>query len=199
MKRRTSASLAIASLALATGALAQTGHWDIDPVHSNVSFSVRHMMISNVRGVFTKLKGALEGDPADVTTAKISVTIEATSIDTREPKRDDDLRGANHFDVAKFPTLTFVSKKVAHAGEGKLKITGDLTIHGVTKEVVLDVEGPTPEMKDPWGGTRVGAHATTTINRKDFGLLWNKTLEAGGVLIGDDVVISIDVELVKKA
>jgi len=190
MKHRTTL-LAIASLAFATGAFAQTSHWDIDPVHSVVSFSVRHMMMSNVRGEFTRLSGALEGIGGDVTTAKINVTIDPASVSTREPKRDAHLMSPDFFDVAKFPTLTFVSKKVARAGDGKLKVTGDLTIHGV---------GPsTSEMKDPWGGTRVGAHATTTINRKDFGLLWNKALEAGGVLVGDEVAISIDVELVKKA
>ena len=198
MKHRISALLTVAGLALATGALAQTSHWDVDPVHSVVSFSVRHMMVSNVRGEFTKFSGALEGTAGDVTTAKLNVTIDAASVNTREPKRDSHLMSPDFFDVAKFPTLTFVSKKVTRAGEGKLKVTGDLTIHGVTKEVVLDVDGPTPEMKDPWGGMRVGAHATTTVNRKDFGLLWNKALEAGGVLVGDEVAISIDVELVKK-
>jgi polyisoprenoid-binding protein YceI len=199
MKHTISALLTIASLVLATGAFAQTSHWDVDPVHSVVSFSVRHMMVSNVRGEFTKFTGALEGTGSDVTTAKINVTIDAASVSTREPKRDAHLMSPDFFDVAKFPTLTFVSKKIARAGDGKLKVTGDLTIHGITTEVVLEVEGPTPEMKDPWGGTRVGAHATTTISRKDFGLLWNKALEAGGVLVGDDVAISIDVELVKKA
>ena len=199
MRHRNLAILTIASLTLATGAFAQTSHWDIDPAHSVVGFSVRHMMVSNVRGEFTKLTGSLEGTGNDVTTAKISVTIDATSVNTREPKRDAHLSSPDFFDVAKYPTLTFVSKKVEKAGEGKLKVTGDLTIHGVTKEVVLDVEGPTPEMKDPWGGIRVGAHATTAINRKDFGLLWNKTLEAGGVLVGDEVAITIDVELVKTS
>ena len=199
MKHTISALLTIASLVLATGAFAQTSHWDVDPVHSVVSFSVRHMMVSTVRGNFTEFTGALEGTGSDVTTAKINVTIDAASVSTREPKRDAHLMSPDFFDVAKFPTLTFVSKKIARAGDGKLKVTGDLTIHGITKEVVLEVEGPTPEMKDPWGGTRVGAHATTTISRKDFGLLWNKALEAGGVLVGDDVAISIDVELVKKA
>lgn len=199
MKHRNLAILTIASLTLATGAFAQTSHWDIDPAHSVVEFSVRHMMVSNVRGEFTKLTGSLEGKGNDVTTAKISVTIDATSVSTREPKRDAHLSSPDFFDVAKYPALTFVSKNVEKAGEGKLKVTGDLTIHGITKEVVLDVEGPTPEMKDPWGGIRVGAHATTAINRKDFGLLWNKTLEAGGVLVGDEVAITIDVELVKKS
>lgn len=198
MRHRNLAVLTIASLTLATGAFAQTSHWDIDPAHSVVGFSVRHMMVSNVRGEFTKLTGSLEGKGTDVTTAKISVTIDATSVSTHEPKRDAHLSSPDFFDVAKYPALTFVSKKVEKAGEGKLKVTGALMIHGVTKEVVLDVEGPTPEMKDPWGGIRVGAHATTAINRKDFGLLWNKTLEAGGVLVGDEVAITIDVELVKK-
>lgn len=199
MKHRIVAALAMATLASAAGALAQTSRWEVDPVHSNIAFSVRHMMISNVRGVFTKFSGVLEGNPADVSTAKINVTIDATSIDTREAARDKDLMGPNYLDVVKFPTLTFVSKKVETAGEGHVKVTGDLTIHGVTKPVVLDVEGVTPPMKDPWGGTRVGAHATTTINRKDFGLVWNKTLETGGVLVGEDVAITLDVELVKKA
>ncbi len=199
MNRNLMAALAVAGVALAAGASAQTSRWEIDPVHSVVGFSVRHMMVSNVRGEFTKFNGTVEGAGNDLTTAKISVVIDAASVNTREPKRDADLRSPNFFDVAKFPTLTFVSKKVERAGEGKLKVTGDLTIHGVTKEVVLDVDGPTAEAKDPWGGTRVGAHATTTINRKDYGLLWNKTLETGGVLVGDDVVITIDVELVKKS
>ena len=199
MKHRIVATVAIATLAAAAGALAQTSRWEIDPVHSNVSFSVRHMMISNVRGVFTKFSGVLEGNPADLTTAKINVTIDSASIDTREPARDKDLMGPNYLDVVKFPTLTFVSKKVETAGQGRLKVTGDLTIHGVTKPVVLEVDGLTPPTKDPWGGTRVGAHATTTINRKDFGLVFNKTLETGGVLVGDDVAITLDVELVKKA
>ena len=199
MKHRNLAILTIAGLTLATGALAQTSHWEIDPAHSVAAFSVRHMMVSNVRGEFAKLSGSVEGQASDVTTARISVTIDAASINTREPKRDADLRSPNFFDVAKYPTLTFVSKKVEKTGPGKLKVTGDLTIHGVTREVVLDVDGPTPEMKDPWGGIRVGAHATATIDRKDFGLLWNKTLDGGGVLVGDEVAISIDVELVKKS
>ena len=199
MKLRIVAAIATATLASAAGAMAQTSRWEIDPVHSNIAFSVRHMMISNVRGVFTKFSGVLEGNPADVSTAKINVSIDATSIDTREAGRDKDLMGPNYLDVVKFPTLTFVSKKVETAGEGHVKVTGDLTIHGVTRPVVLDVEGVTPPMKDPWGGTRVGAHATTTINRKDFGLVWNKTLETGGVLVGEDVAITLDVELVKKA
>ncbi len=199
MRNRIVAIIGTASLALATGAWAQTSKWEIDPTHSVVAFSVKHMMVSNVRGEFTKYSGTLVGNGNDVTTAKLNVTIDPTSINTREPKRDGHLQSPDFLDVAKYPTLTFVSTKVARAGEGKLKVSGDLTIHGVTRPVVLDVEGPTPEVKDPWGGTRVGAHATTTINRKDFGLVWNKALEAGGVLVGDDVTITLDVELVKKS
>ena len=191
--------IATVALALAAGAFAQTARWEIDPAHSNVSFTVRHLMVSNVRGEFTKLAGGIDLVGTDPTTAKVAVTIEATSVNTREPKRDDHLRSADFFDAAKFPTLTFVSKKVVSAGEGRLKMTGDLTIHGVTREVTFDVDSVTPPMKDPWGGTRAGAHATATIQRKDFGLIWNKALETGGVLVGDDVNIAIDVELVKKA
>ncbi len=199
MRTRIFAVVGAASLALAGAASAQTSRWEIDPTHSVVGFSVKHMMVSNVRGEFTKYAGTLEGTGNDVTTARVNVTIDAASVNTREPKRDEHLKSPDFFDVAKFPTLTFVSRKVERVGEGKLRVTGDLTIRGVTKQVVLDVEGPTPEVKDPWGGVRVGAHATTTINRKDFGLLWNKALEAGGVLVGDDVTVTLDVELVKKS
>ena len=199
MKNWNFAIVGMAGLALATGAFAQTSKWEIDPAHSVAAFSVRHMMVSNVRGEFTRLAGTLEGTGSDVTTARINVTIDPASVNTREPKRDAHLMSPDFFDVAKYPSLTFVSKKVERAGEGRLKVIGDLTIHGVTKQVVLDVDGPTPEVKDPWGGVRVGAHATAAINRKDFGLLWNKALEAGGVLVGDDVAITIDVELVKKS
>ena len=193
------AVLTVASLALAAGASAETGRWEIDPAHTVAAFSVKHMMLTNVRGEFGRLSGSVEGLENDLGTAKISVTIDASSIDTREPKRDAHLLSPDFFDVARYPTVTFVSKKVEKAGPGKLKAVGDLTIHGVTKEVVLDVEGPTPAVKDPWGGTRVGAHATTSVNRKDFGLVWNKALDGGGVLVGEDVAITIDVELVKKS
>ena len=156
-------------------------------------------MVSNVRGEFAKLAGGLEVVGDDPTTAKVNVTIDAGSVNSREPKRDAHIRSADFFDVAKFPTITFTSKKVERAGEGRLKLVGDLTIHGVTKEVTLDVEELTPAVKDLYGNLRVGAHATTRVNRKEFGLLWNMPLEAGGVLAGDDVSITIDVELIKKA
>lgn len=157
------------------------------------------MMVSNLRGEFTKLAGGVDVVGDDPTTAKVAVTIDVASVNTREPRRDGHLRSADFFDVEKFPTITFTSRKVDRAGEGRLKLVGDLTIHGVTREVTLDVEELTPVVKDPGGNLRVGAHATTRINRKDFGLLWNKVLEAGGVLVGDDVSITIEVELVKKA
>lgn len=199
MKHRIAAVAAALTLALGIKGFAQSSHWEIDPAHSNASFTVRHMMVSNVRGEFAKLAGGLEVMGDDPTTAKVNVSIDAGSIDTREPKRDAHLRSADFFDVARFPTLTFTSKKVELAGEGRLKIVGDLTIHGVTKEVTLDVEELTPAVKDLNGNLRVGAHATTRINRKEFGLVWNMALEAGGVLVGDDVNITIDVELIKKA
>jgi polyisoprenoid-binding protein YceI len=199
MRQRIAAVAAALTLALGVNGFAQSSHWEIDPAHSNASFTVRHMMVSNVRGEFAKLAGGLEVAGDDPTTTKVNVSIDAGSIDTREPKRDAHLRSADFLDVAKFPTITFTSKKVERAGEGRFKIVGDLTIHGVTKEVTLDVEELTPAVKDLNGNLRVGAHATTHINRKEFGLVWNMALEAGGVLVGDEVNITIDVELIKKA
>jgi len=198
MRYRTLVSAAL-TFGLATSGLAQSARWEIDPAHSNASFTVRHMMVSNVRGEFAKLNGGVDVVGDDPTTAKVAVTIDAASISTHEPKRDAHLRSADFFDVEKFPTITFTSKKVEPVGEGRLKLVGDLTMHGVTKEVTLDVEGLTPAVKDPGGSLRVGAHATTRINRKDFGLLWNRALEAGGVLVGDEVSITLDVELIRKA
>jgi polyisoprenoid-binding protein YceI len=178
--------------------LANASTWQIDPDHSNVQFKVRHLMVSNVKGVFHKFKGAVEMDDKDITRSKVTVTVDTTSVDTGVAKRDEDLRSDHFFDVVKYPTMTFVSKKIVKNGAGNLKMTGDLTIHGVTREVVLNVEGPSAEMKDPWGGIRRGASASTMINRKDFGLTWNKVLETGGVMVGDDVAISLEVELVRK-
>jgi polyisoprenoid-binding protein YceI len=184
-------------LALAAPALAETV-WDIDPAHTSAQFSIRHMMISNVRGQFSKVSGTVRGEPTDPTHAQVEATIDTTSIDTREPKRDEHLKSPDFFDVAKYPTMTFKSKKIEKTGEARYKVTGDLTLHGVTREVVLDVEGPTPPMKDPRGSLRAGAEATTKIDRKDFGLTWSKTLDGGGVMVGDEVAITIDVEAVKK-
>ena len=187
----TAAFLLFPSLALAST-------WHLDPVHTNIQFSVRHLMISNVKGVFHKFNGTFEIDDKDITKTKASAVIDAASIDTGIEKRDEDLRSANFFEVAKYPTMTFVSKKFTRVGANKFKMTGDLTIHGVTREVVLDMEGLETVVKDPWGGMRRGATLVTRINRKDFGLTYNKVLETGGVMVGDDVAVNIELEMVRK-
>lgn len=183
---------------IATSGLARASSWEIDGAHSSAQFSIKHLMVSNVRGEFSKVTGTLNLDDKDITKSTVEATIDVSSINTRDEKRDGHLKSPDFFDVAKFPTITFKSKKVAKAGEGKLKVTGDLTIHGVTKEVVLNVDGPAKEAKDPWGNIKSGAVATTKINRKDFGLGWNKVLETGGVAVGEEVSITIDVELQQK-
>jgi polyisoprenoid-binding protein YceI len=183
---------------LAVPLLASAATWTIDPDHSSIGFKVRHLMVSNVKGVFEKHSGIVDLNEQDITKSKVEVSIDTNSINTNVQKRDEHLRSADFFDVTKYPTMTFVSKKVAKAGKDKLKVTGDLTLHGVTKEVVLAVEGPSKESKDPWGNTRRGASATTKINRKDFGLTWNKALETGGVVVGDEVIINLEVEMIKK-
>lgn len=173
--------------------------WQIDPAHSAAHFSVRHLMISNVRGEFTKLSGSATIDMADPSKSKVDVTIDAASINTREPQRDEHLRSSDFFDVARFPSLTFRSTRVEAHGADEFKVTGELTLHGVTREVVLDVEGPTPAIKDPWGNVRAGVTATAKINRKDFGLVWNAVTEAGGLVVGDEVKITIEAELLQQA
>jgi len=175
---------------------AGTSTWKIDPVHSLAEFKVRHMMISNVKGQFTVITGSMTLDPNDITKSRIEATADAASINTRDAQRDGHLKSLDFFDVEKYPNLTFSSVRVERKSEGKLAVTGDLTIHGVTREVVFDVEGPTPPGKDPWGNTRIGLSATSKINRKDFGLNWNAALEAGGFLVGDEVTITLDVEFV---
>jgi polyisoprenoid-binding protein YceI len=185
-----------AIVAIAAAARADT--WNIDPAHTNVEFSVRHMMISNVKGQFEKLSGTVTSNGTDPNSVHMDVVIQADSINTRIDKRDAHLKSPAFLDVEKFPTITFKSTKIEPAGDGKWKLTGDLTLHGVTKPVVLDVVGPTPPIQDPFGKTRAGASATTKINRKDFGIIWNQPMEAGGVLVGDDVAISIEVEAVKQ-
>jgi len=184
--------------ALSLPGAAANSNWQIDPAHSSAQFSVRHMAISTVRGAFSKVSGMVALDDKDISKSTVDVSIDANSVDTRVPDRDNDLRSDKFFDVAHHPSITFKSKKVEQVAPGKLKITGDLTIRGTTKEVVLDVEGPTAPMKDPWGNTRTAATATTKINRQDFGVKWNAALDNGGVVVGDDVSIVIDVELVKK-
>lgn len=183
--------------ALAASALAQ-GTYEIDSAHSSAQFSVKHLMISNVKGEFTKVTGTFSYDPKNVAASMIDASIDASTINTREPKRDAHLKSPDFFDTAKYPTLTFKSKQAWQSG-GKVHVKGDLTMRGVTKEVVLDINRPTAEIKDPWGNARIGATATTTINRKEWGLTWNKALEAGGVMVGDDVTITLDIEGVKKS
>ncbi|HEY6837312.1 MAG TPA: YceI family protein [Geobacteraceae bacterium] len=195
MKRIIASLATLVALALPVVAAAST--WTIDPEHSNVGFKVRHLMVSNVKGNFEKHSGSVTLDDKDITKSKVEVTIDTNSITTNVQKRDAHLRSPDFFDVAKYPTMTFVSKKVARAGKDRLKVTGNLTLHGVTREVVLDVEGPSQESKDPWGNIRRGATASTQINRKDFGLLWNKGLETGGVVVGDDVTITLEIEMIK--
>jgi polyisoprenoid-binding protein YceI len=196
MKKNFTAIIAIV-FALALPSLAAAATWTIDPEHSSVGFKIRHLMVSNVKGSFDKYVGTIELDDKDITRSKVDVSIETASINTNVQKRDEHLRSADFFDVAKYPAMTFKSKKVAKAGKDKLKVTGDLSLHGVTKEVVLTVDGPSKEIKDPWGNIRRGASATTTINRKDFGLTWNKALETGGVVVGDEVSIIIEIEMIK--
>ncbi len=171
--------------------------YDLDADHSDVSFTVKHMMISNVRGSFHQVMGVLDLDDKDASKSTLNVTVQVGSIDTRVQKRDDHLRSPDFLDATKFPTITFKSTKVVKAGKG-LKVSGDLTIRDVTKPVTLVVTGPSKPVKDPFGMTRVAVSATGKINRKDFGLGWNKNLETGGVLVGDDVAIEINAELVKK-
>lgn len=199
MKRLiTSISVISAIIALVLPAFASASTWTIDPDHSNVGFKVRHLMVSNVKGSFEKHSGTVEINDKDITKSRVEVTIDTNSINTNVKKRDEHLRSADFFDVAKYPSMIFVSKKVAKAGKDKLKVTGDLTLHGVTKEVVLDVEGPSQEIKDPWGSIRRGATATTKINRKDFGLVWNAALETGGVAVGEEVAITLEIEMIRK-
>jgi len=179
-------------------ASAQAATWTIDPGHSATQFSVRHMVVATVRGQFDGPTGTVTFDPADLKTMKVDVSIETKTVNTRNDDRDKDLRSDLFFDVGKFPKMTFKSKRAEPQGPGKIKLVGDLTIKGVTKEVTLDVEGPTPEIKDIWGERRVGATATTTINRRDFGLTYNRMLEAGGAVVGDTVSVTIDVEVTRK-
>ncbi len=174
----------------------QTSTWKVDKAHSAAEFKVKHMMISNVKGHFSGIDGVLDLNEDDVTRSYVEATIDAASITTREAQRDAHLKSPDFFDVEKFPTLAFKSTEV-NRSDDDLNVKGDLTIHGVTRSVVFTVEGPTPAAKDPWGNTRVALTATTKINRKDFGLTWNAVLETGGILVGDDVTITLDVQFIK--
>jgi polyisoprenoid-binding protein YceI len=169
----------------------------IDPAHSSALFTVRHMMITNVRGAFSGIQGNVSYDPDDVQSTSINVDIEASTVNTQDAQRDTHLKSAEFLDVSKFPTISFHSVKVQAIDGGELSITGDLTIHGVTRPVVLRVDPPSAEAKDPWGNLRMGASATTRIRRSDFGLAWNQTLETGGILVGDELKLALDVSLIR--
>jgi|SRR5580658_7138371 polyisoprenoid-binding protein YceI len=184
-------------LLVSLSALAQTSTWNIDPAHSTAQFTVRHLGISNVTGSFTKVTGSVVLNENDITQSQVSASIDVGSVDTRVEARDKDLRSPNFFDVEKYPTIEFKSKRIVSSG-GKLQVMGDLTIHGTTHEVALDVDGPTPALTDPWGNLRRGISASTAINRKDFNLVYNNLLKSGEAVIGDTVKIQIDAELVKK-
>lgn len=181
------------ALLFISSAFGQVETWKLDPAHTAAQFAVRHLGISTVRGEFRKVSGTANYDPADPSKTALDVTIDATTVDTRVDMRDNDLRSPNFLDVQKYPTITFKSKKAESSASGKLKITGDLTIHGATREVVLDVDGPTAAVKDPRGNFHMGASASTTINRKDFGV------NGAPGMVGDDITITIDSELVKSS
>lgn len=185
---------ALALAALPAHAFATTTVWDLDPAHTTAGFSVTHMMISTVRGEFGKTTGTVNLDDSDPTKSTVDVTIDASTIDTRTPDRDKHLKSPDFFSVDKFPTITFKSTKVEKNG-ANLKVTGDLTMRGVTKPVVLDVTGPSAAVKTPWGTQARGAHATGTLKRSDFGMVWNKALEAGGVVVSDEVALDLNVEI----
>lgn len=193
-------SMLVVTVGLVVGmpAFAGASTWDVDSAHTSAEFAVRHLMVSTVRGTLGKVTGTLNLDEQDVTKSSVEATVDATTIDTREPKRDGHLKSPDFFDVAKYPTITFKSKKVTVAADKKYQVTGDLTLHGVTKEVVLDVEGSPVGFKDPMGNMKLGGVAHTKLNRQDFGIKWNKALDGGGVVVGDDVDVTIDVELIKK-
>ena len=182
-------------LMLTTPAAAQTT-WTIDPSHSSAGFTVRHMMVSNVKGSFGKMEGTITWDGTDVKTIAAEATIDATTITTNNEKRDAHLKSPDFFDVAQFPTITFKSKRAEPGAAGTFKLIGDLTMHGVTKEVTLNVEGPTPPLVAQ-GRKRVGATATTKVNRQDYKISWSRTLDGGGVVAGDDVAITLELELIE--
>jgi polyisoprenoid-binding protein YceI len=184
-------------LGITAPALAQTKTWDIDSSHSAASFAVKHLMVATVRGEFGKLSGQVSFDGKDFAGVKAAATIDVSTINTREPKRDEHLKGPDFFDVATYPTITFTSKRAEAAGPNKFRLIGDLTMRGVTREVALDVEATAP-VKGMRGETRVGAQATTRINRQDFGVTWNRSLDTGGVVVGDEVTVTIDLSLVEK-
>ena len=198
MKYRRGLILTTLALLLALPCAARADVWEIDPAHTTVEFTVRHMTISSVKGQFNKVAGTITATDKDPKSVLIEATIQTASIDTHSADRDADLKSSNFLDVAKYPTMTFKSTKVEPAGPGKWKIIGNLTLHGVTRPVTLAVDGPSGPIKDPWGNLRAGAVATTNLSRKAFGLTWNKLLETGGAVVGDEVSVTVNVEAVKK-
>jgi polyisoprenoid-binding protein YceI len=189
---------AIAAAVFAVPSIAAASTWEIDPAHSSAKFSVKHMMITNVTGEFGNVTGTVNLDEKDASKSSITASVDTTTINTNQAKRDAHLKSPDFFDVEKFPAMTFKSTGVKANGKEKFKVTGDLTLHGVTKPITLDVESASTEIKDPWGGTRRGASATTKLNRKDFGLTWNQALETGGVAVSDEVNVTLDLSLIKK-
>jgi len=183
---------------MSTPAASELASYSIDTAHTHAQFKVRHMMISNVRGEFAAVTGSAAYDSGDPSASKVQATIDASTINTGEPQRDQHLKSADFFDVARYPRITFESTGVTGTGSDSFEVVGDLTIRDQTRQVSLKVEALTPEQKDPWGNMRRGATAKTKINRKDFGLQWNVALEAGGFLVGDDIDITIDVELIRQ-
>jgi polyisoprenoid-binding protein YceI len=187
------------AIGAAAPAAAQPAQWKIDPGHSVAHFSVRHMVVANVRGQFDGPVGTATFDPKDPSTLRVEAIIDARTINTHNADRDRDLRGTQFFDVEKHPSIRFASKRVEAGGAGRLRLIGDLTMRGVTREVALDVEGPTPEVLDIWGERRIGATATTTLDRRDFGIVYSRLLEGGGAVIGNEVRITIDIEMTRSA
>ena len=174
-----------------------TTTWKLDPAHSTAEFKVKHMMISNVKGTFSDLSGVLTEHKTDSTLSTVEASIPVATVNTHDEQRDGHLKSADFFDAEKFPEMTFKSTAVNQTGEGEYAVTGDLSVHGVTRPVTFKVEGPSAPAKDPWGNMRIGLAATTKINRKDFGLSWNTALEAGGFLVGDDVTLTLEVQFIQ--
>jgi polyisoprenoid-binding protein YceI len=172
--------------------------YKIDPAHSSAQFVVRHMMITNVRGAFSGVQGTIQYDADDPNKSTVEVVIDARKVSTLDEQRDTHLKSPDFLDVERYPTITFKSKKIVPDGNGEWNVTGDLNIHGVTKEVVLKTEGPTPEGKDPFGNARIGASASTKIKRTDFGLTWNAALKTGGILVGDDLKIELEISAIRS-
>lgn len=192
-----SIAVTVITTMLIAPSLASASTWEIDPAHTDAEFGVRHLMVSTVHGHLGKVSGTINLDEQDIGKSSVEASIDATAIDTREPKRDQHLKSPDFLDVAKFPTITFKSKRVAKVADDHYTVTGDLTLHGVTREIVLDVEGSPKPFTDPMGHNKMGGSARTKINRQDFGIAWNKALDNGGVVVGNDVDVVIDLELMQ--